>query len=112
MRLVPDQHPIEQLVAAGLDPPFHERVRAGNPDTAEHDGDTGVGEDGVEQGRVPSIAVTDQVFHLASGVVEVDDEVACGLAYPHRGRVSGSTEDANPAGRVLDDREDVHAGAG
>ena len=42
MRLVPDECAVEQLVAAGLDPPFHDRVHSGNLDTAEHHGDAGV----------------------------------------------------------------------
>ena len=29
MRLVPDQRPVEEFVAAGLDPTFHDRVHAG-----------------------------------------------------------------------------------
>jgi len=41
MRLVPDRHAVEQFVAAGLNPPLHDRVHAGNLDTAEHDRDTG-----------------------------------------------------------------------
>src|SRR6266508_6071250 len=40
MCLVPDQGPVEQLVAAALDPALHDRVHAGLPDTAEHDLDT------------------------------------------------------------------------
>jgi hypothetical protein len=32
MRLVEDQAPVEQFVAAGLDPPLHDRVHAGHPD--------------------------------------------------------------------------------
>jgi hypothetical protein len=48
VRLVPDQHPVQQFTAAALDPPFHDRVHAGHLDTAEHDGDPGVGKDRVE----------------------------------------------------------------
>src|SRR5688572_29072300 len=49
-------------MAAGLDPPFHDRVRPGHPDTAEHDLDPRVGEDLVEPGRVPPVAVPDQIL--------------------------------------------------
>ena len=52
MRTVEDQGPVEQFVAAGLDPPFHDRLHAGHSDTAEHDADSGVGEDLVELHRV------------------------------------------------------------
>jgi hypothetical protein len=52
MHLVPDQRAVEEFVAAGLDPPLHDRVHPRHPNAAEHDRDSGVGEDGVEQGRV------------------------------------------------------------
>src|SRR6266508_657362 len=48
MSLVEDQRTVEQFAAAGADPPFHDRVHAGYPDAAAHDGDAAVGEDGVE----------------------------------------------------------------
>ena len=98
VRTVPDQHAVEEFVAAGLDPPLDDRVHPGNSDAAEHDGDTGVGEDGVEQVRVLAIPVADEVLHLASGVVEVHDEVAGGLGHPRCGRVGGGAEDAYPGG--------------
>jgi hypothetical protein len=53
VRLVPDQCPVEQFMGAGLDSSLHDRVHPGRrPDTAEHHGDAGVGEDGIEQRRV------------------------------------------------------------
>lgn len=62
VRLVEDQCPVEEFMAAGLDPPFHDRVHAGYPDTAEYDIDAGVGEHLVEQGRVLAVSVPDQVL--------------------------------------------------
>ena len=50
MRLAPDQGAVEEFVAAGLDPPFHDRVHAGYPDPAVYDVDSSVGEHAVEQG--------------------------------------------------------------
>jgi hypothetical protein len=41
--LVPDQSPVQQFVAAGLYPPFHDRVHSRRLDAAEHDLDTDVG---------------------------------------------------------------------
>ena len=41
MRLVPDQGPVQQFVAAALDPPFREGVHAGHLDAAEHNLDVG-----------------------------------------------------------------------
>jgi hypothetical protein len=106
MRTVEDQGSVEQFVAAGLDPPFHDRVHAGYPDTAEHDADSGVGEDAVERGRVLAVPVADQVFDLAAGVFEVHGQVPGGLGYPGCGRVGGDAEDPDPAGGVLDDCQD------
>jgi hypothetical protein len=52
MALVPDQRPVQQFVAAALDPPFHDGIHSGHPDAAEHNLDAYVGEDLVEQGDV------------------------------------------------------------
>jgi hypothetical protein len=51
-------------------------------------------------GRVFPVAITDEVFDLASGVVEIHDEVAGPLGHPGGGRVGGRAEDAHPAGGV------------
>jgi hypothetical protein len=37
MRLLPNQRPVKQFVAAGYDPPLHDRVHARHPDAAEYD---------------------------------------------------------------------------
>ncbi len=50
MPLIPDQGPVQQLVAAGLHPALHDRVHPRHPDAAEHDLDPRIGEDRVEQG--------------------------------------------------------------
>lgn len=66
----PDEGAVERLVAAGLDPPFHDRVHAGDLDAAEHDREAGVGEDGIEQGRVLAVAIAEKVLHAASCVLD------------------------------------------
>ena len=48
--LVPDQAPVQELVSAGLHPPFHDRVHSRHLNAAEDDLDPRVLEDGVEQG--------------------------------------------------------------
>jgi hypothetical protein len=45
--LVPDQHSVQQLTAARLHPPFHDRVHTWHPDPAEHDFDTSIREGAV-----------------------------------------------------------------
>jgi hypothetical protein len=52
---------------------------------------------------VIAVAIADDVFHLASGVLDIHGEVACGLGHPRRGRMGGGAEDMYPAGGVLDD---------
>lgn len=43
--LVPDQGAVEQFAAAGLDPPFHDRIHARHSGAAELHCDPDVGED-------------------------------------------------------------------
>ena len=107
MRLVPDQSPVQQLVAATLDPPFHDGVHTGPPDTAEHDADTGVGEDRVEQRGEFAVPMADDVPRRAAGVVQVHGEVAYGLGDPRGGGMCGGAENADAAAGVLDHGEDV-----
>jgi hypothetical protein len=112
MSLVEDQRPVEQFAAAGPDPAFHCRVHAGHPDAAEHDRDAGIGEDGVEQGRVLAVPVTDQVLHSASGVLEVHHKVAGGLGHPRGARARGDAEDPDAAAGMLNDCQDVQPRTG
>jgi hypothetical protein len=95
-----------------LDPPFHDRVHPGHPDATEHDRDAGIGEDLVEHGRVLPVTVADQVLDPTSGVVEIHEQVPGRLGDPRRGRVGGGAEHAYLTGGVLDDGQDVQAGAG
>lgn len=46
------------------------------------------------------------------GVLEVHDEVTDGLGHPHRGRMCCGAEDADPALRMPDHHEHVHADTG
>lgn len=77
-----------------------------------HHGDGGVGEHPVEQGRVFAVPVADQVFHRASRVFEVHDQIPGDLGHPGCGGMCGGAEDPDAAGGVFDDRQDVEAGAG
>ena len=53
--LIPDERAVQQLVTACLHPSFHDRIHPRHLDSAEHDLDTRVFEDGVEQaGNLPS----------------------------------------------------------
>jgi hypothetical protein len=58
--LVPDQGPVQQLASAGLHPALHDRIHAGHPDAAEHDLDSRVLHDGVEQLGEFAVSVPDQ----------------------------------------------------
>ncbi len=112
MRLVPDQRAVQQLTAAAVDPPLHDRVHPGYLDATEHDPDPGVGEDHVEQGRIPAVAVADAEASPTTSVLRVHGQVRHGLGHPGAGWVRGSAEDPNPSGGLLDDGQDVQAGPG
>lgn len=105
--LIPDQCAVEEFVAAGADPALRDRVHTGYADAGDDGADPGVGEDLVEQpGELP-VPVADEERGFGLGVFEVHGEVAGGLGHPHGGRVRRGAEDPDPAGGVLDDREDV-----
>jgi hypothetical protein len=103
--LVPDQGPVQQLTTAGLHPPLHDRIHAGHPDAAEHDLDTRISQDGVEQFRELAVPIPDQEPGPASGVLKVHDQVPGGLGHPGGGWVRGRAQHPDPAGVVLDHRE-------
>jgi hypothetical protein len=109
MPLVPDQGSVEEFPAAGAYPPFHDRVHPWDSDAAAYNRDPGVGEDRVEQRRVFTVAVADEVVGGRAGVVEVHGEVAGGLGDPGRGGVRGGAEDPDATGGVFDHSEDVQA---
>jgi hypothetical protein len=77
--LAPVRGTVQQLAAAGPHPALHDRICAGRLDAAEHDPDTGVGEDGVECGRVPAVPIADRYFnrHLASSMSITRFRAAC-----------------------------------
>ena len=64
MSLVPDQRPVEQLQAAAANRPLHDRIHAGDLNTAEDHRDTGVGENSIEQGGELAVPVADRYVVL------------------------------------------------
>lgn len=110
--LVPDQGAVQQLAPAGRHPPFHDRVHARHPYSAEFCLDPRIVEDGVEQaGKLP-VPVPDQQPGPAAGVFEVHDKVLRGLRHPPGGGVRGGAEDPDPVAGVPDHREHIHARPG
>lgn len=107
MALVPDQGPIQEFVAAGLHPALHDGVHPRHADAREHDFDSGVAQDLVEERRELRIPVAHQVAAGGSGILNVHDEVPGGLAHSVSSGMHCSAQDADTAGGVLDDREDV-----
>ncbi|GAA1933556.1 hypothetical protein GCM10009753_78760 [Streptantibioticus ferralitis] len=99
-------------MAAGLDPALHDGVHAWHADAGEHDLDAGGCKDLVEERGELRVPVPDQVRDGGCGVLEVHDEVSCGLAHPWRGGMRRGAEDPDAAGSVFDDRENVLALAG
>jgi hypothetical protein len=64
----------------------------------------------MQGGELP-VPVADQEARGAALVFEIHDEVLDGLGDPRGGRVRGRAEDPDPATCVLDDRQDIQAGA-
>src|SRR5215467_18796 len=90
--LVPDQGAIEELTAAGLYPPLHDRVHSWPPYTGEHHRDPRIGQDGIEQpGELP-VWVPDQEPRPASGVLKIHDRGPGGLGHPRGSRMRGHTQ--------------------
>jgi hypothetical protein len=58
--LIPDQRAVQEFAAAGLYPPFRDRVHSWHPDAAEDDVDARVREDAVEQIGELAVPVADQ----------------------------------------------------
>jgi hypothetical protein len=58
--LVPDQGAVRQLATAGPHPPFHDRIHARHPYSAEYCLDLCIIEDGVEQGGKLPVPVPNQ----------------------------------------------------
>jgi hypothetical protein len=86
MGLVPDQRPIEQLVATGLDPTLDQGVHARHVNAPEHDLHAGVGEDGIERLRVLAVpVVTYLIFIPASSRSSTRLRAAC-ATHPAPGR--------------------------
>ena len=56
--LVPDQCPVEQFAAAGLHPPFRDRIHSRHPDSGQHGLDARIGQDSVEEHGELAVSVT------------------------------------------------------
>ncbi|GIH24605.1 hypothetical protein Aph01nite_29150 [Acrocarpospora phusangensis] len=107
MAFVPEQTAVEKLAAAGLHPPFHDRVHPRHPDTGKHSPDAGLGQDLIHERRELPIPVTDQKAGPATGVFQIHHQIPDGLGNPVPGRVCGGAEYAHASGDVFDDGQDV-----
>lgn len=110
MRLVPDEGSVEDLAAAGADPPLHDRVRARRPHRALDDPCAGALKHRVEGGDEFGVPVADEEFDLASMPVEVHQQIPGLLRDPRRCWMVGDAQDRDAPGRVFDDRRAVHLG--
>ena len=104
---VDDQETVEQFAADGADESFGDRVRPWRAHRRLDDLDVDGGEHGVEGGGELGVAVADQEPKVATGVVEIHEQVAGQMYQPGAGRVRGDPQDVYPAGGVLDDEERV-----
>jgi len=110
--LIPDERAVQQLVSACLHPAFHDRIHPRHLDPAEHDLDTRVLEDRVEQAGKLAVAVPDQEPRPAAGVLQIHDEIPGSLDDPRGCGMSGHPENPDPSGGVLDDRQHIKAPTG
>lgn len=107
VRLVPDQGAVEQLATAGLHPPLHERVHPRHLDPAEHDLDASILEHVGEHAGELAVAIPDQEPRPVPGALKIHDQVPRGLGNPGCGGMRSRTQDPDPPGGVLDDRQHV-----
>ena len=80
-------------------------------DRAAQDCDPGDGEHGVEGGGELRVPVAEQELDGLDAPVEVHQQVAAQLCHPSVAGMRGHAEDADPAGGVLDDGQNVGGGA-
>ena len=99
MSLVDEQEPVEEFAADRPDEALGDRVGPRCAHWCADDLDIDGGEHGV--------AVADQEPKVATGVVEIHEQVAGLLGEPGIGRVCGDAQYVHPAGGVLDDEERV-----
>ena len=72
---VPDKSPVKKLTAASVDPPLHDRVHAGHPDTAAHDPQAVRSEHRVEAFTEDGVAVMQHELDVGAGLIEVHAQV-------------------------------------
>ena len=105
--LIPHQGPVQQLAAAAADPPFHDRIHPGRLNrSTDYPGASGT-EDLIERGGEAGVPVMQDELHPRPHIFQVHEQVPGLLDHPRRDRVPGGSEDAYPAGAVLDDGKDV-----
>ncbi|WP_250573985.1 hypothetical protein [Nonomuraea sediminis] len=107
MAFVPEQASIQELSAARLHPPVHDRVHPRHSDTGEHNLDAGVDEDLLHEGWELPVLVSDQEARPAARVSQIHHDILDHLDDPGSGRVRGGAQHANAPGGMLDDGENV-----
>ncbi|MEV0586775.1 hypothetical protein [Nonomuraea sp. NPDC050310] len=87
---------------------FHAR----DADTCGDDPYAGVGQHGIEGRGELGVAVADEEPSAGARLVQVHEEVAAELGDPWTGGMGAGAEDADAAGGMLDDGEDVESRPG
>jgi hypothetical protein len=104
-----DEHAVGDFGAGGENESFGVGVRPWAAGWDLADGDTGVGEDGVEGvGELPG-PVTDEDLELLGPVAKIHEQVAGLLGGPRPVRVGGDAEDVHVAAADLEHEEHVQA---
>src|ERR1700748_2286534 len=87
--LIDDQKTVEEFAADRADEALGDRVGSRRLYRCLDDPDVHVGEDGVEGGGEPGVAVADEELESPFFVLKVYEQVACLLGEPGSGGVGG-----------------------
>src|SRR5258705_7376136 len=109
MSFVEDEHAVGELAAGGEDEPFRVGVGSWAAWWDLADGDSGVGQHGVEGGGELPGPVPDEDLELVGAVAQIHEQVTGGLGGPGSVGVGGDAEDMDVAAADLDDEEHIQA---
>ncbi len=108
LALVPDDRPVEKLMAQGANPSLGESTGLRCPWRDPRCGDASSAEHGVERaGELPCSVTNEEPESVVVG--ESHEELARGLGGPWSGRVGGDSGQGHSAGRDFNDQQDVES---
>ena len=89
--LIPYPGPVQQLVVAAADPPFHDRIHPRHLNrSTDYPGAIGM-EDLIERGGEAGVPVMQDELHPRPGILQVRQQVPSLLHHPRLDRVIGAS---------------------